>query len=85
MLTKLDLKQIGGVLSKGIKKEVKPLRSDMLQISKIVKTSEKRLDRKMERIDRKLDKAINFLDRDYIRLLERVERIEKHLQLSPVS
>ena len=59
-------------------------KNDLTQISKIVKSSEERLNRKIDKIDKKLDKAINFLDRDYIKLLERVERIEKHLHLSPV-
>lgn len=60
-------------------------KSDLNQITKIVKDSEKRLDRKIDKIDKKLDKTINFLDRDYIKLLERVERIEEHLQLTPIS
>jgi len=59
-------------------------KNDLTQISKIVKLSEERLNRKIDKIDKKLDKAINSLDRDYIKLLERVERIEKHLHLSPV-
>jgi hypothetical protein len=54
-------------------------------VGKRVLASEKRLNKKIDKIDRKLDKAINFLDRDYIRLLERVERIENHLQLEPIS
>jgi len=64
-------------------------KTDLKQIKGIVKTEnesfEKRLDRKIEKIDKKLDFAINILDRDYIKLLERVERIEKHLQLPPIT
>ena len=60
-------------------------KNDLNLITKIVKTSEERINKKIDRIDRKLDKAINFLDRDYIKLLERVERIEEHLHLSPIS
>ena len=41
-------------------------KADLNQISKIVTTSEDRLNRKMDKIDKKLDKTIDFLDRDYI-------------------
>lgn len=60
-------------------------KKDLNLITKIVKTSEERINKKIDKIDRKLDKAINFLDRDYIKLLERVERIEEHLHLTPTS
>lgn len=64
-------------------------KTDLKQITKIVKIENnalgKRLNRKIDKIDKKLDLAINILDRDYIKLLERVERIEKHLQLAPIS
>jgi len=57
-------------------------KTDLSQISKIVKSSEVRLAKKIDKIDKKLDKAIDFLDRDYIKLLKRIERIEKHLLIS---
>ncbi len=60
-------------------------KTDLNQITKIVKSSEVRLSKKIYKIDKKLDKAINFLDRDYIKLLERIERIEEHLTLTPIS
>ncbi len=37
-------------------------KNDLNLITKIVKTSEERINKKIDRIDRKLDKAINFLD-----------------------
>jgi hypothetical protein len=65
---------------------------DLSQISKIIKASEERLDSKIEKLDKKINKidgkldyAINFLDRDYIKLLHRVERIEQHLHLESAS
>ena len=59
-------------------------KSDLLQITKIVTSSEERLNKKINKIDGKLDYAINFLDRDYLKLLKRIERIEEHLNLSPL-
>ncbi len=67
-------------------------KTDLSQISKIVNTSEKRLDfkidkldKKINKIDKKLDYIINFLDRDYLKLLHRVEVIEEHLHIKPAS
>lgn len=60
-------------------------KTDLNQIAKIVKSSEERLNGKIDKIDKKLDKAIDFLDRDYIKLLKRIERIEKHLNLKSIS
>lgn len=44
-------------------------KTDLNQITKIVKSSEGRLSKEIYKIDKKLDKTINFLDRDYIKLL----------------
>jgi chaperonin cofactor prefoldin len=67
-------------------------KTDLNQITKIIKSSEERLDSKIDkldkninRIDGKLDYTINFLDRDYLKLLHRVEMIEEHLHLNPAS
>jgi hypothetical protein len=62
-------------------------KSDLSQIKNIVKvenqTLEKKLNKRFDKLERKLDYAINFLDRDYLKLLHRVERIEEHLHLEP--
>ena len=64
-------------------------KTDLNQISKIIKSENnslgKEINKKFKKVEMKLDKAINFLDRDHIRLLERVDRIEEHLQLTPIS
>lgn len=60
-------------------------KSDLSQIKEIVETSEKRINKKIGILERKMDYAINFLDRDYLKLLQRVERIEEHLNLEPAS
>jgi len=63
-------------------------KSDLREINKIVKSGNKVLKGEMRggfaKLDGKLDKTINFLDKDYLRLLERVERIEHHLNLQPI-
>jgi hypothetical protein len=67
MLTKSDLVQIGKVVDDNIVSQITSLKKD--------------LSKRFDKLDRKLDYAINFLDRDHLKLLERVERIEEHLQL----
>ncbi len=60
-------------------------KTDLNEISKIVKSSEIRLDKRIDKLGRKLDYAINFLDRDHLKLLDRIERIEEHLNLESKS
>ncbi len=64
-------------------------KTDLSQITKIVQSENKSLGKKInkrfDKLERKLDYAINFLDRDYLKLLHRVERIEEHLHLEPTS
>lgn len=64
-------------------------KTDLKQIKDIVheevKSSENRLGKRIDGLERKLDYTINFLDRDYLKLLERVERIEERLNMEPVS
>lgn len=67
MLTKTDLKQIREIVHDEVKSEVT--------------SSEKRINKKIDKLERKMDYAINFLDRDYLKLLQRVERIEEHLNI----
>lgn len=75
MLTKTDLNQITKIVQN--------------ETSKIVKSEnqllEKKMNKKFNKLEEKLDYAINFMDRDYLKLLHRVERIEEHLNLEPAS
>ena len=75
MLTKTDLTQITKIVQN--------------ETSKIVKSENKSLETKMNKrfnkLEEKLDYAINFMDRDYLKLLHRVERIEEHLNLEVAS
>ena len=70
MLSKFDLQQI----TKAFKTENEVLRNEL--------KSEMR--KGFDKLDKKLEYAINFLDRDYIKLLKRIDRIEKHLGLEPL-
>ena len=75
MLTKTNLNQI----SKIVKSEtLKIVRSEN-------QTLENKMNKRFDKLERKLDYVINFLDRDYLKLLHRVERIEEHLNLEPTS
>lgn len=71
MLTKTDLHQI----TKIVKSENQNLRKDLKAEMK----------KGFNTVEKKLDYAINFLDRDYIKLLRRIERIEEHLNLEPMN
>ena len=70
MLSKSDLQQI----TKAFKTENEVLRNEL--------KSEMR--KGFDKLDKKLEYAINFLDRDYIKLFKRIDRIEKHLGLEPL-
>jgi len=82
MLTKSDLNQIKKVVSGETTKIREVINGET---TKVVKASELRLGRRMDKLERKIDYAINFLDRDYLKLLSRVERIEEHLHLPLVT
>jgi hypothetical protein len=75
MLTKTNLNQISIIVQ-----------SETL---KIVRSGnqilENKMNKKFDKLERKLDYALNFLDRDYLKFLYRVERIEEHLNLEPTS
>lgn len=75
MLSKTDLNQI-----------TKIVQSETVKIVKSENQSlELKMNKRFDKLERKLDYAINFLDRDYLKLLHRVERIEAHLNLEPTS
>lgn len=39
----------------------------------------------LQRIEKKMEKSVDFIDREYLETKNRVERIEKHLNLKPIS
>ena len=65
MLTKSDFKEIDNIVTKRIKQELKPVKSDIAKMRK--------------------DVIISLFDREYVDLRKRVERIEEHLNLPPIT
>jgi len=78
MLTKTDL----GNISSLVKTEIESANKEQ---TAAINKKFSHLESKINRVERKLDYSINFLDRDHLKLLDRVERIEKHLKLIPLS
>lgn len=74
MLNKTDLKQIDNVVSKRIKGELVPIKKDI----KTIKTD-------VSQIRKDVKTIVNFFDREYLDLRKRVERIEEHLNIEPMS
>ncbi|KKQ48296.1 MAG: hypothetical protein US67_C0037G0007 [Candidatus Woesebacteria bacterium GW2011_GWD1_38_10] len=82
MLTKTDLIQIKDIVQGETKKVVQAETRKIVQEEN--QLLENKLGKRIDRLERKMDYAINFLDRDYLKLLNRVERIEEHLNLDPI-
>lgn len=74
MLTKTDIKQIDRVVSKRIKEEINPIKKDV-----------KTLKSDVSEIRKDIKTIVNFFDKEYLELRTRVERIEEHLNLEPIS
>lgn len=70
MLTRKDLSEI----QKIVQKETNPIKKDVKTIKSDI--SQIRKDTKT---------IVNFFDREYVELRQRVGRIEEHLHLPPVS
>lgn len=70
MLTKRDLDQI----RKAIQDELSALRKD----NKTIKED-------ISQIRKDIKTIVNFFDKEYLELRERVDRLEQHLNLPPLS
>ncbi len=68
MLTKDDLKQIKDI----VQGEVDPLKRDVKVLQKDV-----------TKIRKDVGTIVNYFDREYLELRERIEKIEKHLGIIP--
>ena len=96
MLTKTDLSQIRKVVREEVESETEPLKKEL---SMDVKMAQMRIQgdirglqdrtKNVEIEVRKLSKGLKltsgFLDRDQLKTKSRVERIEDHLKLPPLS
>lgn len=50
-----------------------------------VKDRLKNVEIEINKIQKDLKYVVNFLDKEFLKVVKRVERIEKHLHLEPVS
>ena len=96
MLTKTDLKEIRKIVreeveteSENIKNEVQAeLKMNLIRtLSEVreVKDRLKNVEIKINKIQKDLKYSINFLDKFGLKIQSRVNRIEKHLGLEPLS
>lgn len=68
-------------------------KTDLSQIQKIVNTESKKaiiqelkpLKEDITHIRKDIKTIVNYFDREYLQLRKRVERLENHLHLSPLS
>lgn len=86
MLTKSDLRQIGVVVRGEVKdqlsSEAKSLRTEIKEDTKsIIKLELKTIKEDIEKIRKDAKTIVNFFDREYLELRERVERIENFLKI----
>ena len=96
MLTKTDLKEIRKILREEVETESQNIKTELqsdIIMSKMrimseldkIKDRLKNIEIKTNKIQKDLKYAVNFLDKDSLRISNRVERIEKHLKLPPLS
>ena len=96
MLTKTDLSQIRKIIreeveteSQNIKDEIQAdIKMSLVRISGELHRIQDRLKNveiKINKIQKDLKYAVNFLDKESLKIQKRVERIEKHLKLEPLS
>lgn len=79
MLTKTDLNQIDKLLVKRVDEVVTK------RVDEIVTKKLKPMKEDVSQIRKDIKLIVSFFDREYIALRRRVERIEEHLNLAPLS
>lgn len=94
MLTKTDLQQIRGVVREEVEAEVGNAKSDLASnITRVqlrnssdlmdIQNRLKNLEVGQRKIQKDLNFQINFLDKDHLSNLRRIQRIEEKLQIQP--
>ena len=73
-LTKSDLSQIGRIIKKEVKGEIKPLDARLKSVEKDVK-----------KIKKNTNLIVEVFDDEYLKLQARVERIERYLKITPLT
>jgi len=99
MLTKDDLKEIRKVIREEVSVESDDLKSDikfsLLRIRTEIQHLEDRIknleirvtkiEKRMIKLQVRFDERFDYLDKEHLKNLEKIERIERHLVLTPVS
>lgn len=96
MLTKADLKEIRKIVREEVEAEAEHIKDEIhadvkMSLVRIsgelnqIKDRLKNLEIKVNRIQKDLKYAVNFLDKEGLRVQKRVDRVEKHLGLAPLS
>ena len=83
MLTKTDFKEIRKIIREEVEMKMNLVRT--LTEVREIKDRLKNVEIKILKIQKDLKYAVNFLDKEGLRISKKVERIEKHLSLEPIS
>ncbi len=96
MLTKIDFKEIRKIVREEVETEIQNAKEDLQAEMKMnlvrstketrdVKDRLKNVDIKLNNIQKDMKYTTNFLDKEGLKAQKRVDRIEKHLRLPPIS
>ena len=96
MLTKTDLKEIRKLIREEVESESQNVKDELQAEMKMnpvrtlteireVKDGLKNVEIKINKIQKDLKYSVNFLDKFGLNIQKRVERIEGHLRLPPIS
>ena len=95
MITKADFSQIRKIVREEIEVESRASKDDLraeikltrIEIQKEIRALSdrlKNLEIRISKLEKDIKKAVDFLDREHLGLVERVEQVEHHLSL-PIS
>ena len=91
MLTKTDLKQIQKIVKTEVQQETRKIVQEetkkivQQETRKIVKEELVPIKKDITQIRKDIKAIVSFFDEEYLELRNRVERIENHLNLPPIS
>ena len=96
MLTKADLKEIRKIIREEVENEVQNTKDELQADQKMnlirivteirgVENRLKNLEIRITKVQKDLKYTINFLDKEGLKVIKRIERIEEHLHLPPLS
>ncbi|MCL5090635.1 MAG: hypothetical protein M1514_01350 [Patescibacteria group bacterium] len=85
MLTKQDLKAIGGLMDQGVSQGNKPLAQKMDGFEKRLDSLDQKFEKNLRPIKKDIEIVIGFFNSEKIHLKKRMDRIEDHLGLPPLA